>query len=113
MVNMAVSEEEAAKKQLKRLVKIDELQYQSEKQQQKSKLYGTLAIFPILIFLLTLALSSITDASGEQLDFYMSCGTCNFCIGGILIFTSSNYSSQQRKSQKSIKFQRRMRDKYD
>ena len=110
---MAASEEEAAKKQLKRLVKIDELQSQSEKQQQKSKIYGTIAIFPILIFLLALALSSSTDASGEELDFYMSCGICNFCIGAILILISWNYSGQQRKSQKSIKFQRRMRDKYD
>ena len=70
-------------------------------------------LFPILIFLLALALSSSTDASGEELDFYMSCGICNFCIGAILILISWNYSGQQRKSQKSIKFQRRMRDKYD
>jgi len=34
---MAVSEEEAAKKQLKRLVKIDELQYQSEKNNNRSQ----------------------------------------------------------------------------
>ena len=112
-MNMAVSEEETAKKQLKRLVKIDELQYQSEKQHQKSKIYATLAVFPMLTYLLTLALIGTTEASGEKLDIYTSCGACSFLIGGILFLISWNYSGQRRKSQKSIKFQRRMRDKYD
>jgi len=110
---MAVSEDEKAKNDLKYLLKMDELHTQKEKQRNKSNLFRTIAIFPLLIFFLTLALMYMTNVSSKEIEFYTQCGMCNFFIGVILLWISSNHSSQHRKLQKSIKFHRRWREKYD
>ena len=110
---MAVSEDEKAKNDLKYLLKMDELHTQKEKQRNKSNLFRTIAIFPFLIFFLTLALMYNTNVSSKEIEFYTQCGLCNFFIGVILLWISSSHSSQHRKLQKSIKFHRRWREKYD
>lgn len=107
---MAVIEDEKSKNDLKYLLKMDELNTQKEKHQHKSNLFRTIAIFPFLIFFLSLALMYMTNVSNAEIE---SCGVCNFLIGVTLLSISSNHSSQHRKLQKSIKFHRRWREKYD
>ena len=77
---MAVSEDEKAKNDLKYLLKMDELHTQKEKQRNKSNLFRIIAIFPLLIFFLTLALMYMTNVSSKEIEFYTQCGMCNFFI---------------------------------
>ena len=107
---MAVNEDDKSKNDLKYLLKMDELNTQKDKHQNKSNLFRNIAIFPFLISFLTLALMYMANVSSAELE---SCGVCNFLIGVTLLSISSNYSSQHRKLQKSIKFHRRWREKYD
>ena len=107
---MAVNEDEKSKNDLKYLLKMDELNTQKEKHQNKSNLFRNIAIFPFLISFLTLALMYMANVSTAELESF---GVCNFLIGVALLSISSNHSSQHRKLQKSIKFHRRWREKYD
>ena len=101
---MAVNEDEKSKNDLKYLLKMDELNTQKEKHQNKSNLFRNIAIFPFLISFLTLALMYMANVSTAELESF---GVCNFLIGVALLSISSNHSSQHRKLQKSIKFHRR------
>jgi hypothetical protein len=110
---MEFEDDEQSKKYLKRLERINELQLENQNNLDKSRFCWMASIFSFLIFGMTLALSNYTDPTYEAIGLYATVGSFAALFGIILLFQSSYYSSQAKKSRKGIEFQRRMHEKYD
>ncbi|MEL0331671.1 MAG: hypothetical protein VW982_05595 [Candidatus Poseidoniales archaeon] len=110
---MEFEDDEQSKKYLKRLERINELQLENQNKLDKSRICLMASFFSFLIFGVVLALYAYTDPTYEASALYGNVGGFGVLFGIIFLSQSSYYSSQAKKSRKSIEFQRRMHEKYD